>query len=138
VLINVVQDQTLTLYQVIDLSIVTISDAGIGIEQFMISTPQPWNPRYIQINLDVSGYRYVRIYLDTSGIYPDVSGIHPDIFRYIRDISGYIRINPNISGYIRDVSGYIRDISGYIPDVSTSGYIWIHLDVWGFQGWGLL
>jgi hypothetical protein len=86
-----------------------------------LSTPQPWNPRYIQMNLDVSGYRYIRIYPDTSGIYPDVFGIHPNISRYIQDISGYIRIHPNISGYIRDVSGYIRIYLGCI-------YIRIHLD----------
>jgi hypothetical protein len=99
-------------------------------------TPQPWNPRYIQINLDVSGYRYIWIYPDTSRIYPDVSRIHPDISKYIRDISGYIQIHPNISGYIWDVSGYIWDISGYIWDVSTSGYIWIYLDISGIPRLG--
>jgi hypothetical protein len=84
----------------------------------MFNTPQPWNPRYIQINPDVSGYRYIRICIDTSGIYPDLSGIHPDVSRYIWDTSGYIEIH---TGYIRYV--YIR------IHLDLSGYICIYLDI---------
>jgi hypothetical protein len=49
--------------------------------------PQPWNPGYIQINPDVSGYRYIRIY--------------PDISRMYSDISKYIWIHLDISGIPR-------------------------------------
>jgi hypothetical protein len=81
----------------------------------MSTTLQPWNCRYIQINPDVSRYRYI----------PDVSGYILDVSGYILDISRYIRMYPDISRYIPDVSGYIRMYPGYIPDVSR--YIRIHL-----------
>jgi hypothetical protein len=79
-----------------------------------MGTPQPWNPGYIQINPDVSGY--IRSHPDTYRIYPDIFGIHPDISRYIQDISGCIRIYPDFSEYIWDISECIRDIYGYILD----------------------
>jgi hypothetical protein len=69
-------------------------------------------------------------------MYPGYIQIYPDTFGIYPDISGYIQIHPNISGYIRDVSGYIRDISGYIQDVSTSGFMWIHLDISGIPRLG--
>jgi hypothetical protein len=67
----------------------------------------------------ISRFRYIRIYLDTSGINPG----------YIRDISRYIRIHPDKSGMYPDTSGYIRDIS-------ISEYIWIYLDISGIPRLG--
>jgi hypothetical protein len=89
------------------------------------STPQPWNPGYIQINPDVSGCRRIRIYPDTFGIYPVYPGyiwIYPVYIRMYSDTSKYIRIHP---GCIRIHLGYIRIHPGYI-------YIRIHLDLSGY------
>jgi hypothetical protein len=58
--------------------------------------PLPWNPGYIQINPDVSGFRYI----------PDVSEYIPDVSGYILDVSRYIRIYPDISRMYLDISGY--------------------------------
>jgi hypothetical protein len=85
-------------------------------------------------DIDISGYiqihpGYIQMYPRYIQIYPDTSGIYPDI-------SEYIRIYPDTSGMYPDISGYIRDVSGYIRDVSTSGYIWIHLDISGIPRLG--
>jgi hypothetical protein len=99
------------------------------IESFIFVVPQPWNPGYTQINPDVSGCRYIRIYPDTSGIYPDMSRIHLDISRYIRDISRYIR---DTSGYIRIHPGCIRIHQRYIRIHPGNIYTRIHLDSSGY------
>jgi hypothetical protein len=64
------------------------------LQKLRFLTPQPWNPKYIQINPDVSGYRF----------FLDVSGFMPDVSVYVPDVSGYIWMYPDISGYIPDVS----------------------------------